>query len=226
MASRTQKMLCAALIIPGHLPWIGGLFLRCARSLAGIHKERRFLAALTPWPWISPTAEVKLRGRVQIGRNVFIDDLCIVHMPDGTGTLNLADGVSLWRGSILHIADGGSLSVGRDTHFQADTVVTALGAVSFGARVQVAPRCAFYPYDHGFADVTRPIMEQPLVRKGGIQVGDDVWFGTGVIVLDGVRIGDGAVIAAGSVVTRDVPANAVVAGNPARVLKMRGGTPA
>ncbi len=223
MASRTQKALCAALLIPGRLPWIGGLFLRLARGLAGVHKERRFLAALTPWPWISPSAEVKLRGHVNIGRNVFVDDHCIVHMPDGTGTLELAEGVSLWRGSILYIADGGSLRVGADTHFQADTIITALGPVEFGARVQVAPRCAFYPYDHGFADVSRPIMEQPLVRKGGIHVADDVWFGTGVIVLDGVRIGRGAVIAAGAVVTRDVPANAVVAGNPARILKLRGG---
>lgn len=226
MASRTRKAVCVALIVPGHLPWIGSLFLRLARALAGIHKERRFLAALTAWPWISPSAEVQLRGCHRIGQNVFIDDLCIIHMPDGTGTLELAEGVSLWRGSILHIADGGSLRVGPDSHLQADTVITALGKVEIGARVQIAPRCAFYPYDHGFLDASRPIMDQPLVKKGGIHVEDDVWIGTGVILLDGVRIGRGAVIAAGAVVTRDIPANAVAAGNPARVIKMRGGSSA
>jgi acetyltransferase-like isoleucine patch superfamily enzyme len=61
-----------------------------------------------------------------------------------------------------------------------------------------------------------------LKTKGGIVVGDDVWLGFGVVVLDGVRIGKGAVVGAGSVVTRDIPDNAIAVGVPARVVKMRG----
>src|SRR6185503_16680288 len=65
-----------------------------------------------------------------------------------------------------------------------------------------------------------PYSVQPLQTKGGITIEDDVWLGHGAIVLSGVRIGKGAVVGAGSVVTRDVPAGAVVAGAPARVIKI------
>jgi len=58
-------------------------------------------------------------------------------------------------------------------------------------------------------------------RFGSIEIGDDVWIGTGVIVLTNIKIGQGAVIGAGSIVTRDVPEYAVVAGNPAKIIKYR-----
>jgi acetyltransferase-like isoleucine patch superfamily enzyme len=70
----------------------------------------------------------------------------------------------------------------------------------------------------------KPMNIQPLQTKGGITIDDDVWLGFGVVVLDGVRIGRGAVIGAGSVVTKDVPEGAIAAGIPARVIKMRGDT--
>jgi acetyltransferase-like isoleucine patch superfamily enzyme len=217
-----KKLICACLLILGRVPWLGVPFLVAARWFAGIHKERRFLGGLLPWPWISPLAEAKFRGQVTLGRNVFIDDHCIVYMPDRKSRLELADGVSLWRGCILHIADGGDVRIGQDTHLQAETLITALGVVHIGARVQVAPRCAFYPYDHGFSDMSKPILAQPLTSKGGIYIEDDVWLGSGVIVLAGVRIGRGAVIGAGAVVTRDIPPLAIAAGNPARVMRLRG----
>jgi len=65
------------------------------------------------------------------------------------------------------------------------------------------------------------IKNQPLQTKGGILIEDNVWLGFGVIVLSGVRIGKGAVIGAGSVVTDDIPAGAIAVGVPARVVKMR-----
>ena len=222
MASTLKKVSCALLLHAARVPLLRTPLLHIARCLAGVHKERRFLAGLTSRPWISPRAEVRLRGQAQFGRNVFIDDDCVLWMPDEASRLIVADGVSVWRGSIVHIAEGGSLSIGADTHLQADTIITALAPVRIGARVQLAPRCALYPYDHGFDDPSAPIIGQPLRRRGGICLEDDVWLGTGVVVLDGVTIGKGAVIGAGAVVTRDIPAGAVAAGVPARVLRQRG----
>ncbi len=65
------------------------------------------------------------------------------------------------------------------------------------------------------------MMDQPLVSRGGITVGDGAWIGYGAIILDGVTIGSGAVIGAGSVVKRDIPDYAIAAGTPAKVIKMR-----
>ena len=90
----------------------------------------------------------------------------------------------------------------------------------FPHRVQRAYQREYGPSDHGF-DPGDLIMRQPLQTKGGIVVGDDAWLGFGVIVLSCVRIGKGAVIGAGSVVTHDVPDGAIAVGVPAQVIKMR-----
>jgi acetyltransferase-like isoleucine patch superfamily enzyme len=78
-----------------------------------------------------------------------------------------------------------------------------------------------YPYNHGVAP-DKPIRQQPLESKGDIIIEDEAWLGVGVTVLDGVRIGKGAVVGAGSVVTKDIPEGAIAFGVPARVIRMRG----
>ena len=88
--------------------------------------------------------------------------------------------------------------------------------VTFGDNVFIAPNCSFTTAEHP---------TDPEQRKRGleiakpIRVGNNVWIGTGAIVLAGVTIGDNAVIGAGSVVTKDIPANVVAAGVPCRVLR-------
>ena len=95
----------------------------------------------------------------------------------------------------------------------------------FGNRVAIIGR-----YDHHYQKPGVPIrlaeqIRDPAYNWKGLGmvtiIEDDVWIGCNVVVLSGVRIGEGAVIAAGSVVTRDVPAQAVAAGAPAQVIKMR-----
>lgn len=75
-------------------------------------------------------------------------------------------------------------------------------------------------YTHNYQDLDRPIIEQGMVGRP-VHIGADVWIGARVIVLPGITIGDGAIVGAGSVVTRDVPTRAIVAGNPARVIRYR-----
>jgi PAS domain S-box-containing protein len=93
--------------------------------------------------------------------------------------------------------------------------------IHIGSHVMIASNCHFFSYDHG----TEPgliMQEQQLKTKGSIVIEDDVWLGTGAIILSGVRVGKGAVIGAGSVVTKPVPPGSIAAGNPARVVGRRG----
>lgn len=77
----------------------------------------------------------------------------------------------------------------------------------------------FVIYQHLWPNVPGGVSDH--ISKGGVEIGSDVWIGHGVFIGDGVKIGDGAVIGAQSVVTRDVPPYAIVAGNPARLIRMR-----
>lgn len=158
---------------------------------------------------------------LRIGANVFIDDGVIIYRDNNGGPVELSKGVHIHRDGILQTAKNGSIIIGSGTHIQPRCLFSAFMApIKIGALVEIAPNCAFYPYDHGFKP-DEPIRRQPLQTKGGIVIGDEAWLGFGVIVLDGVKIGRGAVIAAGAVVTKDIPDNAIAAGVPARVTKMR-----
>jgi len=144
----------------------------------------------------------------------------IVQSKDG-GALVICNRVYVYIDTIMETGLGGYLKVGDNSSIHPRCQLNAnVSPIIIGRGVMISPGCALYSYNHGIAP-DQPIRKQPLQTKGGIIVDDDAWLGFGVIVLDGVRIGKGAVIGAGSVVTNDVPDNAIAAGVPARVVKMR-----
>jgi acetyltransferase-like isoleucine patch superfamily enzyme len=91
--------------------------------------------------------------------------------------------------------------------------------VSVGDHTVIAPGCFITDHNHGI-DAGRRVDQQPCIAKP-VTIGRDVWLGAKVIVLAGVKIGDGAVVAANAVVTQNVPPLAVVAGTPAKLLYFR-----
>ncbi|QUC58013.1 acyltransferase [Streptomyces sp. A2-16] len=111
----------------------------------------------------------------------------------------------------------GELTTGSDCTLNPFTTVR--GNVMLGDGVRIGAHTSLLGFNHSMA-LDRPVFRQPLTSRG-IRVGDDVWIGSHVIVVDGVTIGDHCVIGAGAVVTRDLPAWSVAAGNPARVLRDR-----
>jgi len=161
-----------------------------------------------------------------LGHHVYIADGVIIYQDRDGGPVVLGERVHLHDDIVIEIGPGGSLTIGAHTHIQPRCQITAYeSAIEIGRGVQIAPYCAFYSYDHGMApDI--PMDRQSLHSKGPIVVEDDAWLGVGVIVLSGVRVGKGAVVGAGAVVTRDIPEGAIVAGVPARVVKMRTEIPA
>jgi acetyltransferase-like isoleucine patch superfamily enzyme len=154
-----------------------------------------------------------------------IDDRVLIFQDQAGGPVKLGDGVHLWCDTVIQTGLGGAVSIGEHTHIQPRCQFSAYKAsIQIGARVEIAPYCAFYPYDHGTKPGI-PIGSQPVQSKGPIIVGDEAWLGVGVIVLSGVRIGQGAVIGAGAVVTHDIPDGAIASGVPARVVRMRDSAP-
>ena len=93
------------------------------------------------------------------------------------------------------------------------------GEIKIGENVMIGPKTIFWGRDHGME--LGVLMNAQPHKLGKIEVGDDVWIGAGVIILKGVKIGTGAVVGAGSVVTKHVPDYSIVVGNPAKVVKFR-----
>lgn len=95
------------------------------------------------------------------------------------------------------------------------------GTVIIGKDVMMGPECKIYTINHRFNDIDKPMRLQGFQEERPVFIGDDVWIGGKVIILPGVHIGNHCIIGAGSVVTKDVPEWAIVAGNPARIKKYR-----
>lgn len=95
---------------------------------------------------------------------------------------------------------------------------TVIGPVSIGNNVNLAQGITVTALNHNFGDTTRKIDEQGISTKP-VEIGDDVWIGANAVILPGVTIGRHAVVAAGAVVTNDVPNNCVVGGVPAKLIK-------
>jgi acetyltransferase-like isoleucine patch superfamily enzyme len=199
---------------------------RIATRLAVIfvppYRNRCQLAQMTSKGYVAPSAMVS-PATLKLGRNIFIDDEVIIF--NRGGSVELEDRVYLHRDTIIEVGPRGRVILGADTAIQPRCQLLSYeSAIIIGRGVQIASGCAFYSYDHGFAP-DQPIGKQALTTRGPIRIEDDAWLGFGVIVLSGVRVGRGAVIGAGSVVTHDVPDGAIVMGVPARIAKMRSELP-
>ena len=130
-------------------------------------------------------------------------------------------------GRFVWIGDGtkircheGMVEIGDKTVFGQECTVSAYQRVRIGEQCVIADRAMFIDFDHGVAEVERPIRVQGIYKRDTV-VGSNVWIGYGACVLRGVWVGDNSVVGTNSVVTKDVPANSVVGGVPAKVLRTR-----
>ena len=111
---------------------------------------------------------------------------------------------------------GYNIEIGENFYSNHNLTILDCNKVKFGDNVFIGPNCSFYCAMHPLDIKTR---NEGLEYSKPITVGNNVWFGGNVVVLAGVTIGDGVVVGAGSVVTKDVPNNVVIAGNPAKIIK-------
>ncbi|MFI8894007.1 acyltransferase [Streptomyces paradoxus] len=148
-------------------------------------------------------------GDVRLGADCFVAESAAVY-PD---VLHLGDRSYIAAQAYVT----GDIRTGADCTVNPFTVVR--GSVTLGDGVRIGAHTSLLAFNHGFAPGL-PVHRQPVTSRG-ITVGDDVWIGSHVVVLDGVTIGDHCVIGAGAVVTKDLPAWTVAAGNPARRIRDR-----
>jgi acetyltransferase-like isoleucine patch superfamily enzyme len=109
--------------------------------------------------------------------------------------------------------------IGANTYINRHTFIDAIELITLGQHCAIGPSCYITDHDHGL-DLALPPLAQPMVSKP-TKIGDRVWIGANVTILKGVTIGNDAVVGAGSVVTKDIPAKAIAVGNPAKVIKYR-----
>ena len=192
----------------------------CATLFAPPYKGRTYLAHITKNNYIAPNATI-FHNDLELAKNIFIGERVVVYQAHNGGAVKIGERTHLHQEIIIETGDGGGLIIGNDTHIQPRCQFSAYkGNIIIGSNVQIAPFCAFFFFFHGFESSKR-IQDQQLHTKGGIVIEDDAWLGVGAIVLDGVRIGKGAVVGAGAVVRADIPDGSIATGVPARVVKMR-----
>jgi len=155
------------------------------------------------------------RRLLQAGDHVNIGAFCQV-----SGHVELADDVFIHRHVILRAFDG-VITIGRGTTVNPYSRIYGKGGVTIGSMVSIAPGVTIVAANKNTSDVNTPIKLQGVTTRG-IVIHDDVWIGANATILDGVTLGEGCVVGAGAVVTRDVAAKSVVGGVPAVVIGERG----
>jgi acetyltransferase-like isoleucine patch superfamily enzyme len=162
--------------------------------------------------------KARLRGRLSTDGIALIGPGVILQVKPGA-RIELGRWSWLGHGTKIRCHEG-VVSIGAKTVLGQECTISAYQHVSIGRECVIADRVMLIDFDHGMVEVDRPIRLQGIYKRD-VRVGNNVWIGYGACILRGVTIGDNAVIGTNSVVTHDVPANAVVGGVPAKLIRMR-----
>lgn len=146
---------------------------------------------------VSPRAEVEWSPKLTLGRGVIISSFCKLKASDGP------------------------LRIGADTHIATGCFLGAsAGGLEIGADCLIGPSCALLTNNYRYQRLDRPLRLQGQTSLG-VRIGRNVQIGANSVVLDGSEIEDNVIVSAGSIVSGRVPANAILAGNPAKVVFLR-----
>jgi acetyltransferase-like isoleucine patch superfamily enzyme len=162
--------------------------------------------------------KLRYRGRLQT------DGVCFVcpgvKLEIGrNASLRIGRWAWIGQGSKIRVHEG-EVSIGAKTAIGQECTISAFQHVSIGRECILADRVMLIDFDHGATEVERPIRVQGIYKRD-LRVAHNVWIGYGACLLRGVSIGENSIVGTNAVVTKDVPANAVVGGVPARVIRMR-----
>ena len=174
--------------------------------------------------FIGRRVKVRHGYKITAGKNLIIEDNVSINALSVNG-ICLGNNVSIARDSILFCTGviayrGEGITIGDRTGISARAYLAGQGGITIGNDVIMGPNVQIFSENHLFADLNLTIKEQG-VTKQAVVIGNNCWLGGGSTILAGVTIGDGCVVAAGSVVTKSFPQNSVIAGIPAKLVKNR-----
>lgn len=156
-------------------------------------------------------------GKINIGKHVTFQNPDTLHFGKGVGIgkytyfLPLKKYAGVTYNPKITIGDGCLIGIRNS--------FACIDSIEIGKNVLFAGYVHITDHSHGYEDINTPVVQQPLISKGGVVIEDQCWLGFGSEILSGVHIGKHSIVAARAVVTKDVPAYCIVAGNPARIVK-------
>src|SRR3978361_1006913 len=176
--------------------------------------NRNYARLIARWLWL----KLRWRGRLQTDGLCFVCPRVTIEIGKGA-TLHLGRWSWVGHGTKIR-AHEGEVHIGAKSVLGQECTISCFQHVSIGRECIVADRVMLIDFDHGVVEVERPIRHQGIYKRD-VRVGNNVWIGYGAAFLRGVTVGDNAVVGTYTVVNKDVPAIAVVAGVPVRLLRMR-----
>jgi len=174
--------------------------------------------------FIGKRVKIRAHRNITVGGGMTVDDNCHINAMC-KGGVRIGKNFSLGRNGIIECTGvirelGESLDVGDNVGISPNAFISVRGPVKIGSDCIFGPDVKLFSENHVTQRLDTPIYLQGATRKG-IEIGRDCWIGAGAVILDGVHIGDQVVVAAGAVVTMDVPPRSIVGGIPAKILKNR-----
>lgn len=202
-------------IIEGFLGWVPGIIGVLVRNLG----YRFVLKKMGRFSMILKGVDLRGCSSISLDEKVKLRKYMSIRVFYSHNTIKLGRNSSVHEYSIIK-SKGGDVFIGENTFISSFVNISAVGNIYIGKNVMLANGCRIETGTHGFGNFDHPIKEQ-LAESRGINIEDDCWLGAGVKVVDNVTIGQGSVIGAGSVVTKNLPPYSIAAGVPARLIKKR-----
>lgn len=169
-------------------------------------------------------AKIQFGNKIKVGSGLNLMKSSLINALSYEG-VEIGDNFTLGKYSIIECTGvlrnvGNSLKIGDNVGINHYCFIGVRGDIQIGDNVIFGPRVNIFSENHNYSNIEIPIKNQG-VSKGKTKIGNDIWIGANVSIMSGVTIGDGCVIAAGAVVTKDIPAYSIIGGVPAKLIKSR-----
>lgn len=174
--------------------------------------------------FVGRRTKIRFPHKISFGRSVTIGDNVYINALSKKG-VQFGDNVTISSRSTIDCTGviaslGEGLKIGDNVGIAQNVFIQVRGYVYIANDVIIGPDVSIFSENHNFDKINIPIRKQGVSRKG-VTIGEGAWIGTRSIILDGVNVGANSIIAAGSVVNKDVPDFAIVGGVPAKIIKYR-----